>query len=554
MSQYYGYSSNFSRQPQQIQQQPQQRQQQSQQQTQKQKKKNNSPQQTGNQRRTAMIFFVIFLILFLILFGLVIWFFFFRSYLKPFERVCQSNSNCLPNEYCNEGICNAVLCKNNSDCSKTANGNGTCIAGYCETSLCNQNLECSRLYNDTNFVCSKFDATIITSWIDSACVKAGGECKSDNDCYGGSFGLVCSDSGVCVQCNSDVDCDTGLYCKAGVCSNCDSTPCTDGPCASDCPTGVCTGSGTCCAGDLVYNVNGTTSCQKGKTFDHCLKDEDCESSNCHDLGGVKVCGFSTQDDCLFTAGTIADESVTGSTKDKFNSMVCAAPEGVYDSKSAPFCAKGKCSNLSVGSACYVPPYCVNPANRQNLLCSGKVTFTNPYQPGCKTDSDCSSGNVCFSGICSEKCTTTDDCQVGYMCTENKTTKVKACTYPQTNPICTSDSDCQNSYSCNFDSRGAATGNCTYTTSANQSPPPPPVFLNICSIAPSTLTTANANGLVASYCTDGYCQNYSGWIGQICNTDNDCSLLTTDEKAGRISLVCDTTPIGGSQSVRMCKTG
>lgn len=299
----------------------------------------------GKQRKTAVIFFVIFLILFIILFFVVIWFFIFRVFVPSFARPCTADKNCLPNEYCNNSVCNAVTCSKNSDCKKTANGYGECVNGYCQTTLCSYGGQCGA---DEKQACVNYNPAIVSEWINTACVTTGGTCKTDYDCFGGNFGLVCSDSGVCVQCRDNSDCTTGYVCTANLCK----------PCAqdTDCGAGnICSGSGTCCSGATVYSVNNATSCVKGKTFDICQVDTDCESNKCHDLGNVKVCGFTSSDKCLFTAGTKTNSSVTGTDTKLFNDLTCALPAGVYDTTAAPFCAAGTCQHLSVGAACYVPP-------------------------------------------------------------------------------------------------------------------------------------------------------------------------------------------------------
>jgi Cys-rich repeat protein len=518
-------------------------------------------------RKTAIIFFVIFLILFIILFFVVIWFFAIRVSNLPFERPCVTDNNCLPNEYCNDGVCNAVTCQKDSDCNKTANGSGVCINNYCQMPLCSANAVCSAI-KGKEYACVNYNPATITNWINSACVKTGNKCSSDFDCYGGNYGLVCSTAGVCVQCRDNSDCAEGRVCTGSLCTGCDYSRCLPGsPCQSNCGDGnVCTEAGTCCTGGITYNVNGVLSCNKGKAFDTCQSDTDCESGACRDLGSIKVCSYSSSDSCLFTAGTKLDSSVTGADTTKADALTCALPKDIYDSTAAPFCAassdgSASCQNLSVGAACYIPPYCIDPSNRPNLLCSGKVKFTNPYQLACKADSDCPSGNLCAGGICSPSCNNLDssECPVGYKCVEKgSASKKNVCVYPSNTLSCNkTDSSkvnqCQNGYSCQSDN--GSTGTCQYYTpsGSNSSPPPPPVFLSICAVSASTLNPVQLNGIVSSYCVNGFCENYSGWDSQTCNGDNDCALVTTDSK-GRTSLLCETQQFGSQPiSINVCST-
>jgi len=513
-----------------------------------------------SQRGVAKVFFVIFLILFIVLLILVIWFFFFRSTIQPFERVCTADKNCLPNEYCNNSICNAVQCSKSSDCSKTANGSGQCINGYCQLPVCSGNAECSAV-KGSDYACVSYTPSIITEWINTACVKTGTPCTANTDCYGGNFGLVCS-AGICSQCGDSKDCANGYICGSnGLCTTCNYAACSgDTPCTSNCGSGnVCTGTGTCCASGTYYNVNNTTSCIKGKTFDICQADTDCESGKCYDIGtttggvhsGIKVCGFSATDECLFTAGTKATSAVTGLDPTLFKNLTCGAPNNVYDVAASPFCAAGKCQHLSEGSACYVPPYCASSSNQPNLLCSGNITFTNPYQQVCQADADCSSNpsnTLCSNGICSQPCSKNGDCITGFMCTKG------ACVYPSSTVSCTTNNaNCPSGYECQGAASGNKSGTCQFSTTDNSTPPPPPVFLNICSIAASTVNASDINTAVSSYCVSGFCQNYSGWVGQTCQGNEDCALVSSNAN-GRTSLMCISKKVtSSSQAVNICLT-
>lgn len=484
-------------------------------------------------RTTIWIFFIIFIILFIILSFLLLYFLFWTDPQADLTRACTASSQCLPNEYCNsKGVCNAITCTIDSDCKAAGSNTSVCLQGYCQTVTCVTTQECEKI--KSNSVCTNFTSEIVTPWINTACVETGKACAKDTDCYGGGFGLVCSNN-VCVQCREDSDCGNGLICSNNKCTNCSQS-------LNNCAAGLaCLGDGLCCANDLTYNVNGVKSCTKGKPYDICVNDSDCANEKCYDTGTLKVCGFTTNDECLFSAGTKGFSN---------KGLICPAPINPYDTEAAPFCSVGKCSKYSNGAACSIPPYCSNAFNTPNLLCNGTLTFNNPYQISCKANGDCPEGNTCYKGTCSPLCNKSDssDCPVGYKCDVG----AGACYYPSTAVSCsTSSTVCPKGYQCQTNTSDKKAGTCQYSTfnTQNGNSFPPPFFPSVCSS--SSYVIDGNDSLSSGYCVSGACQSYSGWIGQLCDKDDDCALVDSNKVAGRVSLLCKQISTLNGKVVKSC---
>lgn len=505
-------------------------------------------------KRPYFIGFIVFLVLAIGLIIFALWWFVWRDSTSPMIQTCTATNQCAPNEVCNLGTnqCNSVPCTKSSECSQIATGGdgGFCVNGYCQTASCFGNTDCVNLGED--FACSgiPIDPQLpsATPWIATACVKTGGVCQSNTDCYGGDWGLVCdkpegSSTGVCVQCASNSDCSGGQVCNANLC-----TYCTDD---SQCTSGVC-GNGTCCS-NPPYMVNKVPSCQKGELFDYCVENTDCNSGQCVNLGtgvgdteDIWVCGGGANGQMTFSAGS----HVHVGDSVKISALTCTGPgaSGIYDTTVTPFAVNGACSTYSVansnvsapGSTCGVPNFCGDPNHSANLLCNGQVTFDNPFAISCVNNDDCPSGQGCATnGICGNTCDKATDgntkCPIGFVCVDGNNGGV--CQYPASNIKCTS-AQCSSASGCPCPSGYGCNGNtCVWTSNTGGTtdpvgPPAPFVVDSVCS-RPATALPQTDNGqlltnnFIPAYCVNGSCNGNAGWINSVCVQDGDCMYLGDD---------------------------
>ncbi len=543
-------------------------------------------------KRPYWIGFIVFVILAIGLLFFVLWWFVWRDTPSPLITACENSQQCAPNEFCNNKVCNAVQCLNQSDCDKVANGNnGTrCVGsvgnikGYCQTATCETNTDCAD-FGD-NYICSIFEADRATPWIFSACVQAGQSCKSDRDCFGGNSGLQCiipdgEGSGVCQQCQDNGDCPNpnggNWVCNSsGVCTECTgNSACTDGSPNSD--NWTCN-NGSCCDNPqyTVNNTNGemNNSCSQGELFDLCAKDGDCKSGNCIDLGassgGVNtfICGGGANGKMTFSAGvTISDGVGDPST---YGQYICTGPVGPDDTGSQPFAVDGRCEIYSAvgglratGGPCGPPSFCRDQAAHSgNLLCTGDVTFENPFVTVCTDNDDCSSIGSNWGcgtdGLCGTGCNDASDCPFGFACNQTDNPPGSfygVCTNPTTQLTCSTTScpspnaqgcECPRGYACS-----STKGNkpfCAWAPDDSDSPPPPPpplIVTSICTRPATALPPVDPNNpqagsvaFIPAYCVNGFCNTNPGWINSLCVTDDDCTFFQEDPSKGtRSSLLC-----------------
>jgi len=570
---------------------------------------------TKPSKKPYFIGFIVFVILAaaLILFALY-WFVWRSPDPTGLEKPCSSNNQCNPDQFCNTktGLCNAQSCTIGTECDTLANGSmgSVCLRGYCQVPSCNSNIDCANVGTGGSdgtrgdYVCSKYAPDpLLNPWITNTCVLSGGTCKSNNDCFGGNAGLVCiggdggvvgttstEDTGVCQQCGRNSDCDGGLVCSSsGVCSECG--PITDSPeknvggCDND---NVC-GNGTCCS-DPQYIINGMPSCSKGELFDICEDGEDdsCKSGKCVDLGtGTHICGGGTNGPRTFSAGAVASFDIPEALSCGLKSVDPA------DTTSTPFAVDGACNVYSadslsatvsaLGSACGRPSYCRNSSRAANLLCTGDVTFENPFAIGCTKETettDCPSGSACaFSGICGPICKSTFDAEVGcgpgFVCLDsnggvnNPSLGNGVCQYPK-NKIkcspsnCTATSlggpipaacECPNSYACDEGNGNVCVWAGAGDDPSNPIPPPPPFIIDSVCTRPGTAlpTTSGSIDYIPSFCVNGGCTQNAGWINSVCEGDGDCMYLggKSSSDPTRKGLNCIQGATFNGQTLNVC---
>lgn len=524
-------------------------------------------------KRPYFIGFIVFVVLAIGLIIFALWWFVWRDSTSPMVQTCTATNQCAPNEVCNLGTnqCNSVPCTKNSECGQIATGGdgGFCINGYCQTASCFGNTDCANLGDDFACVGIPIDPQLpsATPWITTACVKTGGVCQSNTDCYGGDWGLVCnkpegSSTGVCVQCASNSDCSGGQVCDASV-NLC--TYCTD---SSQCSSGGCY-NGTCCSSP---QYNNGTSCQKGELFDPCVVNSDCNSGQCVSLGvdggtndEIRVCGGGANGTMTFSAGShvhVGDPTAIAL-------LTCQGPgtNGIYDTTVTPFAVNGACSTYSVansnigapGSTCGVPNFCGDPAHAANLLCNQQITFDNPFAVSCETIDDCDGlpGYGCATnGICSNGCSTSignTSCPIGFVCVKSDQAPSGSdgvCQYPASNIKCTTTA-CTDATKCQCPSGYGCNGNtCVWTSNTGGTtnpvgPPAPFVVDSVCSRPATALPQTNngqllTNNFIPAYCVNGSCNGNAGWINSVCVQDGDCMYLGDDPvtPGTRFGLNCE----------------
>ncbi|MFT5429461.1 MAG: hypothetical protein ACI9OJ_000132 [Myxococcota bacterium] len=230
-------------------------------------------------------------------------------------------------------------------------------------------------------------------------------CDGTGGCeLGGSIkacagGYTCETEGDACRttCESDAQCQPGLFCSGGSCllKGSDGDPCFgDAQCTSDhCNNGFCCSSGACCSQ--------ASDCDDGNV---------CTTEQC---SGQKKCGIT------------------------FNTLQCEA--GACDGlgyTAAKTCKTGVCSEGGTTSDCdkgnpcrnygCTPTGCTETLALNGTVCEGASCLGSNFTPAhtcnggqCQNPgaAPCQSGNTCVSGsLCGNGCTDSAQCQNGWYCT------------------------------------------------------------------------------------------------------------------------------------------
>jgi hypothetical protein len=337
-----------------------------------------------------IIWLILAIIMFLIALGLTFYAFFYNTP-NPLTP-CTSNGQCAANQSCVDKYCTDRTCTKTSDCDTTIGE--ACVAGYCAPKLCQTSATCPGTGANQS-VCSK----------NGECVRIGGTCTSNNDCFQGN--LVCVKgtgiTGACAQCATSADCPNNGTCSNGVCfSSCSSsTNCGAGNiCVRNacCPGGtyntVCNSQNPCAAGQ--FCVNGSCGCVRGERLSKCVSKEDCASGNCNN----GYC-LNENDECGFNYNT------------------SGVPSAITCNIKTPYCGNGTCSSSSLGAPCssfreqssvptfqacnpFVVPGGPSPPS-EVYYCINQVCQSKPGDRGasCTAKGDCNAGLnfVCVNGFC-----------------------------------------------------------------------------------------------------------------------------------------------------------
>jgi Cys-rich repeat protein len=300
--------------------------------------------------------------------------------------VCEQNTDCIAEDWCQQGVCRPMNCTDDFEC-----GEGwVCYGPECRPfgAQCDTNEECAPGYDCVDWMCQ---------------LEA---CLSDEDCDDG------------ISCNGEETCDTGT-CVAGT------SPCGEGTYCDE-------GSDSCveclenshCAGDDLY-CTGTPVCTVGVcglsgdpcgAGTYCDEDsDDCveclENSNCDDgiaCNGAETCadGACVAGISPCGAGEYCDESGDACVECLENSH---CPDDSLYCTGTPLCASGICgfSGDPCGDA---TPVCDEAGGR----CVE-----------CLADADCD--DYCVANVC-VACRNDADCSDGQFCSGMETCASGACVF------------------------------------------------------------------------------------------------------------------------------
>lgn len=319
------------------------------------------------------------------------------------SKSCQSTNQCSITQVCVSGVCDEKVCRSSSDCDS----NSTCINSYCVAYKCSSGNDC---LDRDNSAC-----------VNGECTRVGSACTTNNDCHN----LSCMNS-VCVQCLSDSDCPTGQGCFEQICRypyagetgperiNYPSSAQNNGnitaPPGYICPTSICgtgpTGHTTipcnntnACPSSCGYCIDSVCRCSQGKVTEICRNNTDCESGLC---SANKVC-ILNPGECIFNYSGTACENC------------CPA--------SAPYCASGKCSEVSLGAVCGATglpsDLCSNP---QSLGVSGPTGITQNGMGFFCVNGTCQSTPGNLNDLCTDgSCATINN--ISLVCTPTETPNI-----------------------------------------------------------------------------------------------------------------------------------
>ncbi len=211
-----------------------------------------------------------------------------------------------------------------------------------------------------------------------------GECASAAQCP--TERPICN-TGVCVQCTSDLQCSTSDPCTLATCSSTGTCVETNRPEGTSCPAGVCDGAGRCvgcstnedCPGDSPYcNVTSAT-CVECLYTPHCDDANPCTRDKCVDGICTHVISLRPPSSCTLPGGDPGVCNRSGDCVACLDDIHCAAP--------SPYCdpTTNDCVACLTNDQCTdAAPYC-DPTTR---TCGA-----------CRMDHDCHDTNPCTIDVC-----------------------------------------------------------------------------------------------------------------------------------------------------------
>ncbi len=260
---------------------------------------------------------------------------------------CQSDDECQPEAFCQDGVCTALLAEG-LPCGDDAQ----CVSGHCVGGACSACPACGEGEACQEGECKSLE-------------PAGSPCFNSWECQSGYCHMM-----LCTECGPAKDCGEDEFCWQGLCHARKGLfqPCTDG---FMCKSGYCV--------DFV--------CQECGDDADCADNEFCEVGICHSR---KQNGFP----CLEDKECLSQHCATG---------VCVACQANEDCPADNFCELGIChSKKQDGFPCTASDQC------QSGHCDPpvQVSLMSDVNPGvcgeCAKDSDCAGNEFCLFGVCHEK--------------------------------------------------------------------------------------------------------------------------------------------------------
>lgn len=321
------------------------------------------------------------------------------------------------------------------------------------------------------------------------------------------------------NCSVDSNCPVAGYCDN---KRCKSRPCKTN---TDCP-----GSQSCILGYCSVS-NCTSSCDCA-SIEACNSDGKCVLRGKLDSSG-KTVSCTDNSDCwsnmTCTAGICTQCKVD---KDCPSGLNCISGLCVNS------CTPANCPNIGPTGMCGTGLNCMN----QKHCCEGTMKT-------CGSSSDCANNGkstFCVNGNCDcqagevfDKCTSNSDCSSG-QCMADPNTSNKVCWWKNTDCLYSSYSiaDTKKPGYCNDPSTPyCVDGLCTADYQGSYCGPNIKPSLPVC-----TVLSYNGDGdnpglqqTGKAYCIDNYCSQVSGWLGDHCSGNTDCTGINVAN--GQMSLVC-----------------
>ncbi len=309
---------------------------------------------------------------------------------------CRIADECREGEGCRAGECGP--CEEGPDCSGglcNAAGDAEGVCSPCEAGEEGNGL-CAEQYGDEIFVCQQSGHCSPTSCTD------GTTCRP--------LKLVCGEDGICVPCETDVDCQTAAYESTVTCVE------------------VAEGKGYCVEEGCTSNEDGSNDCSSERPIcdDETLTCHTCDDrakDECTDVLGVEaVCtdnGRCVQGEC-YPAGAACGEDGDG---DSLGDHVCA-DEGEGGFKCKECAAAAECvASLGVDHAVCAKGACTEGCISIDNCETGQVCdSTNRRCRPCTDNTDCADDYgtyLCVDGLCQDvACNDEKACEGGLLCLDN----------------------------------------------------------------------------------------------------------------------------------------
>ncbi len=428
-------------------------------------------------------------------------------------KVCDGMGHCVacltPSDCPMQATACIVDTCNNNACGTANEGAGTTCTDM-NGKVCDGNGHCVGCNGDGD--CQAPDRCMGNMCVSPTCmdgVKDGSE--TDTDC-GGSMCPACGNG---KSCSVASDCKSG-FCNSGTCVHCGQ----DG----DCQSGFyCQGMG-----------NGATCTAQSAQGMHCMANDQCTSGFCVDgfccdqacNGGCQACS-----NMLKGAGS---DGVCGDIKVGTDPKNACTDQGQATCGHDGVCdGNGACQFYAVGSQCAAAG-CANGQMNSARMCDGMGTCQPPMSTSCSPYAGCN-GNMCASS-----CATDTDCASNNWCNT-----MNHCVASQADGAACTGGDgrqCQSGFCANNECcTSACNGTCQLCGNNGVCGPAPAGTM--CSTG-----VCNGTGMGASACVQ--CASNTQCMGMastpVCNVAmGKCVQCTTNANCSAPTPVCDVNVGGGT---------